>query len=169
MKNYKQISRMAVNSPLVLEGNNIYSYHNLTTLKTSSAYKKQTKERIRRDLKRWFKNPSFDTIRHRFLDIAVVATVNSRNFLKQDVDNIAKVVLDALKAEKNDDRFLFYDDCQVMRLLIYKLKSKKIPDQNTDSLTISVRLYDPNKQMMLINPPNIKFLSLDELEERFPV
>ena len=160
MTHNKRISRTAAQSLLVLEGSDNY-YHNLTTIKTSNIYKRQIKEKIRIDLANWLKNPHFDTMRHGLLDIAAVATVNDRNMLIQDVDNIAKVVLDGLKEEKGDSRFLFHDDNQVTRLLIYKLRSKKVPGYNTDSLTISFRAHDSNKQMILINPSQIQILQVN--------
>ncbi len=160
MTDSKRISRMGAHSPLVLEGSDNY-YHNLTTIKTKNEYKKEVKEKIRADLARWLKNPHFDAMRGGLLDIAVVARVSDRNMRIQDVDNIAKVVLDALKEEKGDSRFLFHDDNQVIRLLIYKLRSEKLLQYNTDSLTISFRVHDSNRQMLLVNPSQIQMVRVN--------
>ena len=147
----KQITRIGSNPVLVLEGTDCY-YHNLTTIRTGKNYKKDVVERIRKDLARWLRNPRFDDMRNGLLDIAIVARVSANRMQSQDVDNIAKVVLDALKEEKGDLRFLFHNDNQVVRLLIYKKRSKEQSGYNTDSLTISFRVYDSNKQMILVNP-----------------
>ena len=154
MTRLRRISRVAAHSPLVLEGYENY-YHNLTTIKTSSKYKKEIKEKIRTDLKGWLNNPTLYAMQKSYLDIAIVARVNARNIHSQDVDNIAKMALDALKEEKGDSRFLFHDDNQIIRLLLYKLKSENLPGHNTDSITISFRIHDSSKQMLLIDPSTL--------------
>jgi len=160
MPDSKQISRIGVHNPLVLEGTGYY-YHNLTTIRTNRKNKKEVKEKIRTDLARWLKNPHFDKMRDGPLDIAIVARVSARRMRYQDVDNIAKVVLDALKEDKGDSRFLFRNDNQVIRLMIYKLGSEELSGHNTDSLTVSFRVHDFNKQMVLINPPIIEYRQSD--------
>jgi Holliday junction resolvase RusA-like endonuclease len=147
----KRISRVAADPLLVLEGFDNYC-HTLVTIKTGSKYKKEMKEQIRTNLGYWLNNPTLKRIEQAELDFAIVVRVDNRNIHIQDVDNISKIVLDALKKEKGDSRFLFYDDKQIIRLLLYKTKSTNIPRYKTVSLTISFRLHNSNKQMVLIDP-----------------
>ncbi len=64
----------------------------------------------------------------------------------------AKVVLDALKKSDKDPSkpYLFKDDSQVVRLLIYKLETKEVSGYETNSLIISFREHNPNEQMILV-------------------
>ena len=151
MTQLKRVSRIAASPLLVLDGSENY-YHNLTTIKTSSKNKREMKEKIRTDLKNWLNNPTLYSMQNQSLDIAIVVRVNSIKVDRQDVDNVAKVVLDALKKKEGDSRFLFHDDNQVIRLLVYKLKSEDVTGHITDSLTVSFRVHDPDKQMLLIDP-----------------
>jgi len=61
-------------------------------------------------------------------------------------------VIDALKKTDEDPRFLFYDDCQVARLLVWKLQAVEHVGWNTDSLTISFRVHDAGKRMIMLEP-----------------
>ena len=128
----------------------IYRYRNGEDIPSDIMWAK-----IRTDLARWLTNPQFNNMRNGLLDIAIVAGVSANRMESQDVDNIAKVVLDGLEKEKGDSRFLFYDDNQIIRLLIYKQRREELSGYNTDSLTISFRVHDSNKQMILVNPSQI--------------
>ncbi len=145
----KETDRAGANPPLFLEGTN-YIFHDLITIKTRDEYKRDVVEKLRKNLAIWMKNPQFNKTRNELLDIAIVARVHENRMKDQDVDNIAKVVLDALQESKGDSRFLFYNDNQVIRLLIYKQQSKNLPSYNTDGLTVSFRIHDPEKQMVLV-------------------
>ena len=134
----------------------IYRYRNGEDIPSDIMWAK-----IRTDLARWLTNPQFNNMRNGLLDIAIVAGVSANRMESQDVDNIAKVVLDALKEEKGDSRFLFYDDHQVVRLLIYKQRSEELSGYNTDSLTISFRVHDPDGQLILVNPSYIQMVRVD--------
>jgi Holliday junction resolvase RusA-like endonuclease len=98
------------------------------------------------------KNPHFESVRTSPLDLAIVARVNPDRMRKQDIDNIAKVVIDALKKTDGDPRFLFQDDCQIVRLLVWKFQEEEYAGYNADSLTISFRVHDDRKQMVLVEP-----------------
>ena len=106
-------------------------------------------EQIRNELAHWMKNNNLAPIRNKELDLAIVISRESKYIGIQDVDNIAKWVIDALKKVKGDSRFLFHDDKQVLRLLVYKQVASKLPGYNTDSISISCRIHNPNKQMIL--------------------
>lgn len=136
---------------LVLE-DNLGTFDDLITIRTKGIYRKETIEEIRRNIESWMKNPDFESVRSSSLDLAVIARVNPNRIKTQDVDNIAKVVIDALKKSEGDTRFLFYDDCQVVRLLIWKIQQQECTGYNTDTLTISFRIHDDKKQMILIEP-----------------
>ena len=145
------ISRTSSGPFPVLE-NNLGTIIDLVTIKTKGEYRKEVTSTIRLNMESWMKNQHFEGIKEAELDLAIVACVNPDRVKNQDIDNIAKVVLDALKKSEGDDRFLFYDDCQVVRLLVWKIQQEEQADYNTDTLTISFRIYDPSKQMILIEP-----------------
>jgi len=139
---------------LVLE--NCYgSFDDLVTVKTGSNYKKEVTDIIKRNLEIWLANPEFDNVRSSLLDLAIIARISAQKMTRQDVDNISKVVLDALQKSGNDMRFLFYDDKQVIRLLVWKIQQEEDSEQNTDTLGISFRIHDPKKQMILEMPSRI--------------
>ena len=48
----------------------------------------------------------------------------------------------ALKEKAGDPCFLFRDDSQIARLLVWKIEREEQPGWNTDSLTISFRVHD---------------------------
>lgn len=127
------------------------SSSDLIAIKTSK--KKDTEEKIRGGLEPWMNNKKFNLLRSKLLDLVIIVYVNKRRMEKQDVDNIAKVVLDALKKPKNKDsekRWLFKDDSQVVRLLVYKIPQKRSKEGLTDEFVISFREHSLNKQMILI-------------------
>ena len=135
----------------VLE-DNLGSSVDLITIKTKGEHRKDVISKIRCNLKSWMTNPYFEDVRKSNLDIAIIACVSPNRMKNQDIDNISKVVLDALKKSEGDDRFLFYDDCQVIRLLVWKIQQEELAGYNTDTLTISFRIHDEHKQMILIEP-----------------
>ena len=145
------IGRTGSSPPLVLEDSE-GSFYDLVTIKTGSKYKKEITDTVKTNLWSWMQNPNFKDIRGKSLDLAIVASVNPSRMKTQDIDNIAKVVLDALKKRAGDSSFLFHDDYQIVRLLIWKIQSEKRPMYNTDSLSISFRVHDNKKQMILIGP-----------------
>ena len=76
------------------------------------------------------------------------------------MDNIAKFVLDALEGKK--EPYLFKNDKQVARLLVYKrvreeIESIDTPDLrqefDTSQLHISFRKHLPKEQMILASKP----------------
>ena len=126
----------------------------LVTIKTSKINRIETIKTLKTNLESWMKNPYFNELRNEKLDLAIVAIINKQRMKRQDVDNVLKVVLDALK--KNDklnfkkDAFLFYDDSQIVRVLVQKVERVEDPNYETDQLVISFRKHDPNKQMILV-------------------
>jgi Holliday junction resolvase RusA-like endonuclease len=129
-------------------------FSDLITVKTGKINKTETIKMIKTNLESWIKNPLFNEFRNEKLDLAVIAIVNKQRMKKQDVDNVLKVVLDALK--KNDklnfkkDAFLFYDDSQIVRVLVQKVERVEDLNYETDQLVISFRKHNPNKQMILV-------------------
>lgn len=129
-------------------------FSDLITLKTGKINRKATMRELKTNLEMWMSNPDFEEFRESLLDLAIVAKVNKQRMKNQDVDNIAKIVLDALR--KNDkfdfkkDVFLFKDDSQVVRLLVCKILKEEDEFHNTDGLIISFRKHDPKKQMILV-------------------
>ncbi len=68
---------------------------------------------------------------------------------------IAKVICDALKQQQHDTRFLFDDDCQIVRTLIWKMPRVESEEYDTDSYSISFRIHSSDKTMELIRPEAI--------------
>jgi len=128
------------------------TFDDLVTIKTRGEHRKEIIEQIRGNIGSWMNNPDFESVRSSSLDLAIIARVSPRRMKNQDIDNIAKVVMDALKKSEGDPRFLFYDDRQVVRLLVWKLEEAKCAGYNTDTLTISFRVHDNRKQMTLVEP-----------------
>lgn len=116
--------------------------------------KKAAKEKLKVDLRSWMMNKEFDRFRDKYLDLAIVAKVDKKRMASQDVDNIAKVVLDALgkskKTDSEEDVYLFYDDSQVARLLVWKKPRDEHEEYDTDTLDISFRIHNPEEQMLLV-------------------
>ena len=128
------------------------TFDDLVTIMTGSKRRREVIEQIRCNLESWMNNPHFESVRTSPLDLAIVARVSPGRMKNQDIDNIAKVVIDALKKSDGDSRFLFYDDCQIVRLLVWKLQEEEHTEYNTDSLTMSFRIHDDRKQMILVEP-----------------
>jgi Holliday junction resolvase RusA-like endonuclease len=124
----------------------------LGEIRTGSRYRKATINTIKTDLGNWMGNDDFQPIRGQRLDLAIVIKLSPYRFKKQDTDNIAKVICDALKQRGNDSRFLIYDDSQIIRLLIWKIQRVEDPLWETDSYDISFRAHDSNKPMELVQP-----------------
>jgi len=123
---------------------------NLGEVRAGSKYRKETINTIKADLGNWMGNNDFQPVRGQQLDLAIVIKLSPHRFKKQDTDNIAKVICDALKKRRGDDRFLFNDDSQIVRLLIWKAQRVEDPLWETDSYDISFRIYDSSKPMELV-------------------
>ena len=119
----------------------------------TSTKRKEMKEKIRSSLWNWMKNNYFDSIRDQLVDVAIVYHTDTLRAKRQDVDNVAKVVLDAIKrdSKNNELPFLINDDSQVVRLLVQKLGKTKMDGYETDQVSISFRVHDPARQMILVN------------------
>ena len=135
---------------LILEGSRGAS-NTLLEVKTNKRSKKEIENKLRINLDHWLKNKNFDNLRKLKFDLAIIIYVNQIRFNKQDLDNIAKVVLDSLKKSRNEPKapFLFEDDSQIIRLLLYKIRKSDIEESKTDSIVISFREHNPKKQMIL--------------------
>jgi len=96
-------------------------------------------------------NP-IDDLKKEPLDIALIFHVNKQRFKHQDLDNVAKIVLDALQKPKDpqDKRAYFFEnDNQIVRLLLQKMEREEDPDSETSMVSISIRKYEPEKGMVL--------------------
>ena len=137
----------------MLEGSEGLFSDLIATKTRDKVNREKTIESIKKNLSSWMKTKYFNKFRNQRLDLAIIARVNKQRMEKQDVDNIAKVVLDALrkkdKAGFKWDAFLFYNDSQVVRLLVYKIPREEDEMYDTDGLDISFRIHDPQKQMIL--------------------
>ena len=148
----KNIARMGKNTPLILkhaEG----SFSDLITISSRKDNRDETIKIIKTNLAAWMKNEHFDRYRNQQLDVAIVLFVDEQKMKKQDVDNVGKIVLDALKQGAKDEHrkeaYLFDDDSQVVRLLVYKLPRCEDEENNTDCMVVSFRRHDYVEQMLL--------------------
>ena len=140
----KHSSKMFANDYLVLEGEG--SFGGPITVKTGNKKtRKETIEKIRSDLREWSEKFPYLKNEDTKIDLAIVVYRYPSYMRRQDVDNVAKLVLDALKG------CLFADDSQIVRLLVYKLDAALIEGYDTESLVISFRKHNPKKEMVLVN------------------
>ncbi len=124
---------------------------------TSPILKKSMVKEIRENFGEYFKNEKSKEARYAgaLIDLAIFLEVDINNFKNQDLDNIQKVVLDALQKDKADPswNYLYENDSQVCRILVWKVEKKEIKvlneKYNTASMTISFRIHDPLKQMIM--------------------
>lgn len=126
---------------LFLEESEFYSNY-LVTIKTSN--KKTTIEKIQE-----INEPkNIESLKNEKLDLAIVYYTDKTRFKTQDVDNVAKIVLDALKKSKKFSGF-FKDDSQIVRLLVYKKLKREIKDHDNHEVLVSFRKHNPSKNMIL--------------------
>ena len=143
----KYTAKINTNECLTLEGSE-GTFLDLVTVKTKSETKKKMIDEIRSSQGSWMeKFPHLHDINKK-IDMAIVVYRRVGYLELQDVDNIAKVVLDALKG------CLFGDDSQIVRLLLVKKEAEPSAGYDTNSLVISFRVHDPEKDMILINKKN---------------
>ena len=140
----KYTAKFNTNECLVLEDSE-GTFGDLITVKTKSETKKKMIEEIRSSQGSWMeKFPHLHDINKK-IDLSIVVYRRVGYLKRQDLDNIAKVVLDALKGH------LFEDDSQIVRLLLVKKEAELLAGYDTDSLVISFRIHDPKRDMILIN------------------
>ncbi|MFA4957218.1 MAG: RusA family crossover junction endodeoxyribonuclease [Candidatus Methanoperedens sp.] len=125
----------------------------LIDVETASKNKPESIKKIRENFGKYFENKKFEIFKNidTKLDIAIFLEVNSYRYSKQDLDNIQKVVFDALKKDKEDSswKYLCEDDSQIVRVIAWKILNEKIERSNTASMTITFRTHNPAKQMMM--------------------
>ena len=142
----KCTAKINTNECLVLEDSE-GSFRDLITVKTKNKTKPEMIKEIRSSQGSWMEK--FQHIRDTDkIDMAIVVYRRVGYLKRQDLDNIAKVVLDALKG------YLFGDDSQIVRLLLVKKEAELLAGYDTDSLVISFRIHDPKRDMILINEKN---------------
>ena len=152
----RKFSKSSIDPALVLKD---AGYSNqLEEIKTSKKKRQEMIKEIRIDLQHWMENKGFDSIRDEQLDIAIVFYLNESRLNRQDVDNLAKVVLDGLQKDKTnpDLPYLFTDDSQVIRLLLYKIRKTDDERFDTDQLYVSVRKHNPKNKCFSIKMKNGK-------------
>ncbi|MDP2940115.1 MAG: RusA family crossover junction endodeoxyribonuclease [Candidatus Omnitrophota bacterium] len=120
----------------------------LGEIKTTRIGKKETSEWIAKSLE-FEKKDVWENIKNEKLDIGILVHLNKKRYKTQDVDNIAKVILDSIK-KNNSEIGLITDDSQIIRLLIHKKLRECSDKSDTDQVSISIRKHDPKKDMKLI-------------------
>ncbi|MBR9701833.1 RusA family crossover junction endodeoxyribonuclease [Candidatus Pacearchaeota archaeon] len=91
-------------------------------------------------------------LKKELLDVAIVVHIRSGRHRWQDLDNLAKIILDAFEKPKDSEDkypYLYENDNQIVRLLLIKRERVEYPDSETSQLSISVRKHDPDKEMVL--------------------
>ncbi|MGV8131658.1 MAG: RusA family crossover junction endodeoxyribonuclease [Candidatus Pacearchaeota archaeon] len=119
--------------------------------------KKATIEELRKELNMTERTREPLDLSKDKLDVAIVVYLQKSNYQIQDVDNLAKVIIDSLKKPKLPDGnpYFFEDDNQIVRLLVYKLERKENENANTCQISISIRKHDPKQEMELFVGPAI--------------
>lgn len=147
----KEKTRRIANEPY-LQLENSLVHGDLIEVRTGKKYRKEARKKIRTNLSIYGKNHLINAFRYKLLDVAIVVYVPKWRFKLQDLDNIAKVVLDAISKDKKDlqQTYLIEDDSQVIRLLLYKKERIEHPECETSQLSISIREHDPKKEMRLV-------------------
>lgn len=143
----KYTAKANTNECLVLEDSE-GTFGDLITVKTKSETKKKMIEEIRSSQGSWMEKFPYLHDTNKKIDLAIVVYRQVGYLKRQDLDNIAKVVLDALKG------YLFKDDSQIVRLLLVKKEAELLAGYDTDSLVISFRIHNPERDMILINKKN---------------
>jgi len=158
--NEKHKSRFSSGNNMVLE--DAFYHSHLIDIITMKKNKQAMKKEIRDSFVDYFKNEKFKELKKVQIDLAIHLEVSSSRFENQDLDNIQKIVLDALQKDKKNPSwdYLYENDSQVCRILVWKTKKVEGSDYNTASMTISFRAYDPSKQMIMLS-------YRDEISKRF--
>ena len=143
----KCTAKINTNECLVLEDSE-GSLGDLITVKTKSETKKEMIKEMQSSQGSWMEKFPYLHDANEKIDLAIVVYRRVGYLKRQDLDNIAKIVLDALKG------YLFKDDSQIVRLLLVKNEAKLLAEYETDSLVISFRIHDPERDMILINEKN---------------
>ncbi len=150
MKDKFNGSKESSELPLCLED----SYISSDLITTHTSKKEEMIGEIRCNLAHWFKNETVRQLMHKKVDIGLGMFICKQKLDRQDVDNVCKVILDAISKRGKDDEgpYLLDNDNQVIRLLIYKQESTRAEELGscTDQMTLSIREHDPDKQMILI-------------------
>lgn len=149
--NERNLPKMSKDPVFLLE--NSTGSSNMLVYVLTSTKRKEMKGKIRNSLWHWMKNNYFDSLRDQLVDLAIVYHTDKLRTKRQDVDNVAKVVLDSIKRDSKNTElpFLINDDSQVVRLLVQKLEKTKMDGYETDQVAISFRIHDPTKQMILVS------------------
>ncbi|MDP3026756.1 MAG: DNA methyltransferase [Nanoarchaeota archaeon] len=142
-------SKVAMSRYLQLEKGELL-HGDLIEIKTSKKYKKETMNLIRKNMILSCENPNLNNLKNQLLDVAIIIYVNRHKYSNQDLDNVAKLVLDSMKEKKGEDLCFMKDDKQIVRLLLYKLPRIENSDSDTSQLSISIRKHNPEKEMRLI-------------------
>ncbi len=125
-----------------------YEFYHGGLIEIATGKRKEMIKQLRKD----FSASKFsDNLKKGLLDISIVVQIRKGRYRRQDLDNLAKIILDALEKPKEDDSFdyLYEDDNQIVRLIIYKLERVECSESETSQLSISARIHDSGKEMIL--------------------
>lgn len=127
-------------------GNYGFAYGGLMEIATGK--RKKMIENLRKD----FGVHKFpEKLKKSLLDVSIVVHIRKGRYRRQDLDNLAKIILDAFEKPKEDDGlpYLYEDDNQIVRLIMYKIERVEYSDSETSQLSVSARIHNPKKEMIL--------------------
>lgn len=114
---------------MVLEGSEQNHFMLDFRIKSGGKNKKKMKQQIRQSVEEKYKNMNFNEYKKADLDFAIYLESSDKDYSGQDLDNVQKIVLDALQRDSQKGKdpswdCLFENDAQICRILVWK--SKKV-------------------------------------------
>jgi hypothetical protein len=114
---------------MVLEGSEQNRFMLDFKILSGGRNKKKMKQQIRQSVEEKYKNMNFDGYKKADLDFAIYLESSDKDYSGQDLDNVQKIVLDALQKDSQKDKdpswdCLFENDARICRILVWK--SKKV-------------------------------------------
>ena len=155
----KDLNKLNIDGPLYLSGDSGF-FNTVLVIKSSRKFKKENEHNIRENIIDYSKIDTLKeisnnlVIKDKLIDLAIVLYLDKGRYKIQDLDNVAKTVLDGIKKDKKNSKlpYLINDDSQIVRLLLYKLSRTEQKGCNTSNITVSYRLHDPSLEMVLVKP-----------------
>lgn len=128
-----------------------FIHGDLLEIETNRKFKKENTLKLRKMMPISAKDEKISKIKGELVDVAIVLYLGKNRYKSQDLDNVSKIILDAIKKNGEDDKEYFIeDDRQVARLLLYKKQRIEDAEAETSQISISIRKHDPQKEMTLV-------------------
>ena len=123
-----------------------FAYGGLIEITTGK--RKEMIQQLRRD---FIIHKFSEKLKKSLLDVSIVVHIRKGRYKWQDLDNLAKIILDALEKPKQEDDlpYLYENDSQIVRLIMYKIERIECLESETSQLSISARIHNPKQEMIL--------------------